>query len=189
MPSVAYSLLGKALPFWETPTSLHVVHTHPSGSGFNEVSTASTVALGGRRRDFGASDSRSARIRARRSAPVPVGRFASRQSRVSSPVTAALSSARRKVSRPWRARSSAASPSAISALAHGDTEPRAEVHLLARLDHPAGFGQLAVDRRPRAVFGMKNVLPRHSAPPSCVSCLCARNQAVTISALPVPAIG
>src|ERR1700737_3053123 len=133
MPSVAYSLLGKALPFWETPTSLHVVHTHPSGSGFNEVPTASTVALGGRRRDFGASDSRSARIRARRSAPVPVGRFASRQSRVSSPVNAAFGSGGRQGSGGGPARPSAASPSAISALAPGDTEPRAEVHLLARL--------------------------------------------------------
>ena len=45
--------------------------------------------------------------------------------------------------------------------AHRHAEPRADVHLFARLHQPAGLGQLAVDRRPRAVFGMKNVLPRH----------------------------
>ena len=47
-------------------------------------------------------------------------------------------------------------------LAHGDAEPGAAVHLLARLHQPAGLGQLAVDRHSRAVFGMKNVLPRDS---------------------------
>ena len=41
-------------------------------------------------------------------------------------------------------------------LAHSDAEPRAEVHLLARLHEPAGLGQLLVDGRPRAVFGVKN---------------------------------
>jgi hypothetical protein len=41
-------------------------------------------------------------------------------------------------------------------LAHSDTEVRAEVHVLARLHDPAGLGQLAVDRHPSAVFGVKN---------------------------------
>jgi hypothetical protein len=45
-------------------------------------------------------------------------------------------------------------------LAHGDTKPGAAVHLFARLHQQAGLGQLAVNRHPRAVFGMKNVLPR-----------------------------
>jgi hypothetical protein len=51
-------------------------------------------------------------------------------------------------------------PGGRAELAHGDAEPRAAVHLLARLHQPAGLGQLAVNRHPRAVFGMKNVLPR-----------------------------
>jgi len=49
-------------------------------------------------------------------------------------------------------------------LAHGDAEPCAAVHLLARLYQPAGPGQLAVDPRPRAVFGMENRQPRDRAP-------------------------
>ena len=49
-------------------------------------------------------------------------------------------------------------------LAHGDAEPGAPVHLFARLYEPTGLGQLAVNRHPCAVFGMKNVLPRLSEP-------------------------
>jgi hypothetical protein len=49
-------------------------------------------------------------------------------------------------------------------LAQSDTDPGAAIHLLARLHQPAGLGQLAVDRRARAVLGMKNVLPRLREP-------------------------
>jgi hypothetical protein len=47
-------------------------------------------------------------------------------------------------------------------LAQSDTDPGAAVHLLGRLHQPASrpAGRLAVDRRARAVLGMKNVLPR-----------------------------
>jgi hypothetical protein len=49
-------------------------------------------------------------------------------------------------------------------LAHRDAEPGAAVHLFARLHEPAGPRQLLVYGFPRAVFWMKNVLPRLAAP-------------------------
>ncbi len=45
-------------------------------------------------------------------------------------------------------------------LPYSHSEARAKVHLVARLNQPAGLAQLAVDRHSRAIFGMENVLPR-----------------------------
>jgi hypothetical protein len=69
------------------------------------------------------------------------------------------------------------------------SEARAKVHLLARLHQPAGLRQLAVDRRPCAIFGMENVLPR--GPCTGVGCLLPlfAHQNRTISAISVAPIG
>jgi hypothetical protein len=125
MGSTGLRFLSTVTPPIISPKSPSRAQTQPSGKrGSAAVSSGAAAMLLRLRRIFWPDDPRSARMRARRSAPVSVGRFVSRQSRVSSPVTAALSSARRQVSRPWRARCSAASPSSISAGTARRSSPR-----------------------------------------------------------------